>query len=52
MDFKDKCEDLDQFNDKFVLFRAVDKHDPLAKPKEVGRDCPPPEREVVDLTDD
>ena len=41
VDFKDRCEELDYFNDKFVLFRAVDAKDPVSKGTELGAGCPP-----------
>lgn len=45
--FTDKCEELDYFNDKFVLFRAVDVESPLGEGVELGKGCPPEEPEYI-----
>ncbi|KAK5738263.1 hypothetical protein LTR17_006140 [Elasticomyces elasticus] len=46
VDFKDVCEELDYFNDKFVCLRAVGKDLKQAKGKELGEGCPP---EVIEI---
>ncbi|KAK3614010.1 hypothetical protein LTR56_027535 [Elasticomyces elasticus] len=44
--FKDVCEELDYFNDKFVCLRAVGKDLKQAKGKELGEGCP---QEVIEI---
>ncbi|KAK4902943.1 hypothetical protein LTR49_026992 [Elasticomyces elasticus] len=49
VDFKDVCEELDDFVDKFVCLRAVGKDTGQAKGKELGDGCP---LEVIEIHSD
>ncbi|KAK4539239.1 hypothetical protein LTR36_000867 [Oleoguttula mirabilis] len=42
VDFKDKCAELDYFNDRKIIFQAVLEDDPAAKGREVSEGCIPP----------
>lgn len=42
VDFKTKCEELDYFNDKKIIFQAVYETDPIAKGRELSEGCIPP----------
>ncbi|KAK1056100.1 hypothetical protein LTR74_015182 [Friedmanniomyces endolithicus] len=46
VDFKDTCEELDDFGDQFICLRAVAGKDQQAKGRELGEGCPP---EVIEI---
>lgn len=51
VEFKDRCEELDYFNDKKIILRAVEMSDAAANGVELGKGCPPVVVEI-DIDDD